>query len=77
MGASICCAEAEADTQFAIFAWLTIKKQCLIFFSMPYLSMPYLLSFLIFCRLLVMFVFECVAMQDLTPKIGARLMDKK
>jgi hypothetical protein len=31
MGASICCAEAEADTQFAIFAWLTIKKQCLIF----------------------------------------------
>jgi hypothetical protein len=31
--ASICGASAEADTQFAIFAWLTIKKQCLIFFS--------------------------------------------
>jgi hypothetical protein len=31
MGASTCCAEAEADTQFTIFAWCALKKQCLIF----------------------------------------------
>jgi transposase len=29
--ASICWARDEADTQFAIFAWLALKKQCLIF----------------------------------------------
>jgi hypothetical protein len=37
--ASICWDRDEADTQFAIFAWLALKKQCLIFF---------LLSFFIF-----------------------------
>jgi len=31
MGASICCAEAEADTQFTIFDLSALKKQCLIF----------------------------------------------
>ena len=31
MGASICCAVAEADTQFTIFALSAMKKQCLIF----------------------------------------------
>jgi hypothetical protein len=30
MGASICCAEAEADTQFTIFDLSALKKQCLI-----------------------------------------------
>ena len=29
MGASICCAEAEADTQFTIFDLSALKKQCL------------------------------------------------
>jgi hypothetical protein len=29
MGASICCAEAEADTQFTIFDLSASKKQCL------------------------------------------------
>ena len=28
--ASICCAEAEADTQFTIFNLSALKKQCLI-----------------------------------------------
>jgi len=31
MGALICCAEAEAYTQFTIFALSALKKQCLIF----------------------------------------------
>jgi hypothetical protein len=31
MGASICCAEAEAYTQFTIFDLPKLKKQCLIF----------------------------------------------
>jgi MFS family permease len=31
MGASICCADAEADTQFTIFDLSALKKQCLIF----------------------------------------------
>jgi hypothetical protein len=31
MGASICCAEAEAYTQFIIFALSALKKQLLIF----------------------------------------------
>jgi hypothetical protein len=30
MGASICCAEAEADTQFTIFDLSALKKKCLI-----------------------------------------------
>jgi len=30
MGASICCAEAGADTQFIIFDLSALKKQCLI-----------------------------------------------
>jgi hypothetical protein len=30
MGASICCAEAEADTQFTILDLSALKKQCLI-----------------------------------------------
>ena len=30
MGASTCCAEAEADTQFTIFDLSALKKQCLI-----------------------------------------------
>jgi hypothetical protein len=29
MGASICCADAEADTQFTIFDLSALKKQCL------------------------------------------------
>jgi hypothetical protein len=29
--AAICWARAEADTQFEIFAWLALKKQCPIF----------------------------------------------
>jgi hypothetical protein len=33
MGASICCAEAEADTQFTILAWCSLKKQYPIFLS--------------------------------------------
>jgi hypothetical protein len=31
MSASICCAEAEVDTQFTILALSALKKQCLIF----------------------------------------------
>jgi hypothetical protein len=31
MDASICCAEAEAYTQFTIFDLPKLKKQCLIF----------------------------------------------
>ena len=31
MQALICCAAAEADTQFAIFPWYAPKKQCPIF----------------------------------------------
>jgi hypothetical protein len=33
MGASICCDEAEAYTQFTIFALSALKKQILIFLS--------------------------------------------
>jgi hypothetical protein len=33
MGASICCEEAEANTQFTIFDLPELKKQCLIFLS--------------------------------------------
>jgi len=32
MGASICCAEDEADTQFTIFDLSALKKQCLILY---------------------------------------------
>jgi hypothetical protein len=35
MGASICCAEAEADTQFTIFDLSALKKQCLIYQISP------------------------------------------
>ena len=34
MGASICCAVTEADTQFTIFALSALKKQYLIFLSL-------------------------------------------
>jgi hypothetical protein len=40
MGASICCAVAEADTQFTIFALSALKKQYLIFcYGVGYKSM--------------------------------------
>jgi hypothetical protein len=35
MGASICCAEAEADTQFTIFDLSALKKQYLIKYAIP------------------------------------------
>ena len=34
MGASICCAAADAGTQFTIFAWCALKKQCPISISL-------------------------------------------
>jgi len=39
MGASICWATAETDTQFTIFDSSALKKQCLIFFIFFYLSL--------------------------------------
>jgi hypothetical protein len=40
MGASICCAEAEADTQFTIFDLSALKKQCLDFLSLKGHMLP-------------------------------------
>jgi len=40
MGASTCCAEAEADTQLTIFDLSALKKQCLILLSKGPLTVP-------------------------------------
>ena len=42
MGASICCAAADAGTQFTIFAWCALKKQCPISRSEKAMSYLYL-----------------------------------